>query len=167
MARHGESSGGLTLKRFSRRGILKTAVWLTVFGVPAGMTRGQSDEEVPAEPDNLDEPTEWQEGDPEAVEMTVPANEPEQTSQEAPPSQPMDDVRGTAPDDSHLWATGYWWWTNGAYSWVPGYWAAPPEPNLVWAGGYWHYQSTQWVFVQGGWGRPNTTVVAPAQQNRS
>ena len=124
--------------------------------MPAGWARAASAEDTPEEPENLDEPTEWQEGDPEAVEMTVPANEPDQTSQEAPPSQPMDDVRGEQPSQEHLWAGGYWWWTNGTYVWVSGYWVTPPEPNLEWAGGYWTHQNATWVYVQGGWARPNT-----------
>ena len=150
----------------SRRDILKTAVWLSVFGVPTGLAKAQSGDEVPPEPENLDEPTQWQEGDPAPVETTVPAQEPKQTSQEAPPSQPMDDDRGTTPGEGYVWATGYWWWQNGTYAWVPGYWVSPPEPNLIWVSGYWSYQSTAWVYVQGGWGRPNTTVVVTQPQPR-
>lgn len=145
--------------RLSRRDTIKAAIWLSVFGVPAGWARAASAEETPEEPENLDEPTQWQEGDPEPVEATIPAEEPEQTSQDAPPSQPMDDDRGEAPGEEYAWATGYWWWHNGGYAWVPGYWVTPPEANLIWVSGYWTYQSTAWVYVQGGWGRPNTTVV--------
>jgi len=163
----GAETDTLGLRRLSRRDMLKAAVWLTVFGVPTRLALAQSDDEaVPEEPENLDEPTQWQEGDPEPVEATIPANEPEQTSQEAPPSQPMDDDRGTAPGEGHVWATGYWWWHNGSYAWVPGYWVAPPEPNVVWVSGYWTYQGTAWVYVQGGWGRPNTTVVVVKPQPR-
>lgn len=63
--------------------------------MPTRFARAESAETKLEEPENLDEPTQWQEGDPEPVEATIPANEPEQTSQEAPPSQPMDDDRGT------------------------------------------------------------------------
>jgi len=65
-------------------------------------------EVVPPEPENLDVPTPWQEGDPEPVEMTVPAQEPEQTSKEAPPCQPIDDDRPPRPGPDYAWVMGYW-----------------------------------------------------------
>ena len=116
-------------------------------------------ETVPEEPENLDEPTAWQEGDPAPEEMTIPAQEPEQTSTEAPPCQPMDDDRPTQPAPDYVWVVGYWWWTNGTYVWAPGYWRQPPQPSYVYVSGYWTYRSGIWVYVRGGWAKPNTTVI--------
>lgn len=147
----------------TRRTFLKiSSAWAALFSLmgavlPDSVKAG--DESVPEEPANLDEPTQWQEGDPEPKEAKVPATEPEQTSKEAPPSQPMDDDRGEQPDSSHAWVYGYWWWSNGKYVWVPGYWAVPPETGYVYVSGYWNYGGSTWVYVRGGWGRPNTTTV--------
>ena len=119
----------------------------------------QASQAVPPEPENLDEPTPLQEGDPKPVEKTVPAQEPEQTSKEAPPCQPIDDERPTQPGPDYGWVTGYWWWTNGTYVWVPGYWVLPPHAGYVHVPGYWTYKSGIWVYVRGGWAKPNTTVI--------
>ena len=143
----------------SRRGFLKTAACFTLCWGWTRLAQSQSTEEVPPEPENLDEPTAWQEGDPEPVEMTVPAQEPEQTSNEAPPSQPMDDDRGNPPGPDYVWVMGYWWWTSGQYVWVPGYWAFPPQPSYVYVAGYWTYRDVHWVYIRGGWAKPNTTVI--------
>lgn len=143
----------------SRRDFLKSVAWIAIISGSGLLVRPLSAEDVPPEPDNLDEPTPWQEGDPDPVEMTVPAEEPEQTSTEAPPSQPMDDARPAQPGPDYVWITGYWWWTGGEYVWVPGYWEIPPEPEYVYIPGYWTYRGTTWVYVRGGWGRSGSTVV--------
>ena len=67
----------------SRRDLLRTAA---VVAVSTGASSLAWGEDVPPEPDNLDEPTAWQEGDPQPTEMQVPATEPEQKSSEAPPT---------------------------------------------------------------------------------
>jgi len=140
----------------TRRMLLKVGAVVSVaFGAP----RLTWAEETPAEPDNLDTPTEWQESDPAPTEMTVPATEPEQTSSEAPPSQPMADERPSAPSADAAWVSGYWWWTNGTYVWVTGYWAVPPKTEYLYVPGYWTYRSTTWVYVRGGWATPETTTV--------
>jgi hypothetical protein len=69
---------------------------------PGMLPGSQATETVPPEPENLDEPTPWQEGDPEPVEITVPAQEPEQTSKEAPPCQPIDDERPPQPGSNYV-----------------------------------------------------------------
>ncbi len=143
----------------TRRDLLKGVAGITLLAGSGALVRSLSAEDMPPEPDNLDEPTPWQEGDPEPVEMTVPASEPEQTSTKDPPSQPMDDERLAQPSPDYVWATGYWWWTGGTYVWVPGYWVVPPQTEYVYVPGYWIYSGTAWVYVRGGWGRPNTTVV--------
>ena len=152
--------------RVSRRDLMKVALGIFLFGGSGALSRAAAAEDVPPEPDDLDEPTQWQEGDPEPYEMTVPAVEPDQTSQEAPPSQPMDDDRGEPPGEGHLWASGYWLWTNDKYVWVPGYWTKPPSAEYVYIPGYWAYQTTAWVYVHGGWGKPNTTVVVVRAEPR-
>lgn len=142
-----------------RRDFLKTAVGITIIGGSSSLVLSVPAEEVPPEPGNLDEPTPWQQGDPEPVEMEVPAEEPEQSSTEPPPSQPIDDERPAQPGPDYVWATGYWWWTGGRYVWVTGYWVVPPQTEYVYISGYWTYRGTTWVYVRGGWGRPRTTVV--------
>jgi len=148
----------------SRRDLMKVALGVLFFG--ASGVRGARAEDAPPEPENLDEPTQWQEGDPEPYEMKVPAVEPDQTSQEAPPSQPMDDDRGDPPGDGYAWASGYWLWTDNQYVWVPGYWATPPSPEYVYIAGYWTHKESAWVYVHGGWGKPNTTVVVQRAEPR-
>lgn len=161
---HDKGAVGSTRERgVSRRELLKGAVGVVV---ATGASRFASAEDVPAEPDNLDEPTEWQEGDPPPQERQVPATEPEQTSQQAPPSQPMADNEGTPPTEDSQWVAGYWWWTNDEYVWVTGYWAVPPKPEYEYVPSYWIYQSNAWVYVPGGWGAANSTVVVQRAQPR-
>ena len=144
----------------SRRGFLKKMVLTAaLFICPSVLKKAQAAEDVPAEPGNLDEPTPLQEGDPEPYEMTIPAEEPEQSSTEAPPSQPIDDVRPDQPGTDHAWLNGYWWWTNNQYIWVPGYWAIPPKPGYHYVAGYWIYQGGRWIYVRGGWAEAYGTVV--------
>ena len=143
----------------SRRSFCKVMVGISLVGVSNTMALFASEDDVPAEPKNLDEPTPWQEGDPEPVEMKIPAVEPEQTSTEAPPSQPMDDERPQQPNPDHVWVTGYWWWTNRTYKWVPGYWVVPRHKNYVYVSGYWAYEDKQWVYHRGGWAKPNTASI--------
>jgi hypothetical protein len=143
----------------SRRNFCKAVVGISLGGAWSTLALFASAEDVPAEPENLDEPTPWQEGDPEPVEKKVPAEEPEQISAEAPPSQPMDDERPEQPGPDYAWATGYWWWTNRTYMWIPGYWALPPRTNYVYVSGYWTYRGNRWVYVRGGWAKPNTTAI--------
>jgi len=144
---------------WSRRKVIKALASIPVLSAGWAMIRVAVAEEAPPEPENLDEPTAWEEGDPEPEEAQVPATEPEQKSKEAPPCQPMDDDRGEQPDSSQVWVSGYWWWTDGKYVWVPGYWTVPPKVEYVYVPGYWTYQGEIWVYVRGGWGMPNTTTV--------
>jgi len=112
------------------------------------------------EPENLDEPTPWKEGDPDPIEKTVPAVELEQTSDKAPPSRPIDDERPKQTSPDQAWVSGYWWWTSGSYFWVPGYWALPPHTDYVFVPGYWRYRGRVWIYVRGGWAKPGTTVIS-------
>lgn len=129
----------------SRRVFLKTFVGTTLVGTSIVPVRFLLAQDVPPEPDNLDEPTAWQEGDPEPMEMQVPTVEPEQQSDEDPPSQPMDDDRGDPPSPDHNWVYGYWWWTNGEYVWVPGYWEIPPKSDYEYEPGYWKHGNNPWI----------------------
>jgi hypothetical protein len=145
--------------KMSRRSFCKAVGGISLAGASSTLALFASAEDVPAEPENLDEPTPWQEGDPEPIETDVPPEEPEQTSSEAPPSQPMDDDRPEQPSDDHVWVTGYWWWKNRTYMWVPGYWTLPPHTGYTYVSGYWTYKGNQWVYVRGGWAKPNTTAI--------
>ena len=143
----------------SRRSFCGVLAGISLVGASSKLALFASAQDVPSEPKNLDEPTPWQEGDPEPVEKKIPAEEPEQISTEAPPSQPMDDERPEQPSPDHVWATGYWWWTNRTYMWVPGYWVVPPQKNHVYVSGYWTYKGNQWVYVRGGWAKSGTTSI--------
>ncbi|MDJ0765408.1 MAG: YXWGXW repeat-containing protein [Myxococcota bacterium] len=114
---------------------------------------------LPPEPENLDMPTSWQDGDPLPEEMEVPAQEPEQRSEEAPPAQPIEDDVGDPPSQRHVWVTGYWWWRPVGYFWVPGYWTIPPHINYVYIPGYWHFAGGSWIYIRGGWGYPGSTAI--------
>lgn len=143
----------------SRRTFCKVVAGVTLVGASSSISLFASENDTPAEPENLDVPTPWQQGDPEPVKTTIPAIEPEQSSTEAPPCQPMEDQYPEQPDADHVWVSGYWWWNNKKYVWVPGYWAVPPQKEYVYVPGYWTFKSTQWVFVRGGWAKPNTTAI--------
>jgi hypothetical protein len=150
---------GNMASRISRRSFCKTLGGITLAGASSTLALLASAEDIPAEPENLDEPTPWQEGDPEPVETEVPSEEPEQTSTQAPPSQPIDDEHPEQPSADHVWVTGYWWWSNRTYKWVPGYWTLPPRPNYTYVPGHWTYKANHWVYVRGGWAKPNTTTI--------
>lgn len=143
----------------TRRQFIKITMGATFYFGLRAPVQTRASEDIPPEPDNLDEPTPWQEGDPIPVEMTIPAQEPEQMSAEAPPSQPLDDWRPAQPGPDQVWVPGYWWWTSGTYIWVTGYWAIPPEPDYVYIPGYWTYSGHMWVYVRGGWGMPLNKVI--------
>ncbi len=150
----------------SRRVFLKNVVGATLAGTAIAPARLLASENTPPEPENLDEPTPWQEGDPDPREMTVPAVEPEQQSEEDPPSQPMDDDRGDPPSPDHKWVYGYWWWTQGTYVWVPGYWAVPPKSDYEYEPGYWKHGHNPWIFVLGGWVIIGTAVIVASASPR-
>jgi hypothetical protein len=86
----------------TRRDLLKGTLGIALLSGSVPLVRSVMAEDVPPEPDNLDEPTQWQEGDPAPEEMQVPEQEPEQTSAEAPPSQPMDDERPSQPAPDYV-----------------------------------------------------------------
>ena len=139
----------------SRRKILRLAsglplLWLSLSA--AGRSFGETIDDIPTD---LDEPTAWREGDPEPLQLSVPAIEPEQTSNEAPPSRPINDDRGEAPGPDYRWVYGYWWWSDRRYIWVPGYWA----PRYIYIPGRWNYRSNVWFYIRGGWGYSNAISV--------
>jgi hypothetical protein len=143
----------------SRRDFCKTVAGISLVGAWSTLSPFASAENVPVEPEDLDVPTPLQEGDPKPIEKQIPAVEPEQTSNEAPPCQPIEDERPEQPSPNHVWVTGYWWWTNRTYMWVPGHWAIPPHANYVYVSGYWTYKDNRWIYVRGGWAKPNTTSI--------
>jgi len=143
----------------SRRGFLKIFAGFSFFGVVGAARVFASEEESIEEPEFLDAPTPFQEGDPEPFAAEVPEVEPEQSSTEAPPCQPIEDEQPEQPSKGHQWVSGYWWWNNQSYVWVPGYWAIPPLKNYVYIPGYWNHRGGQWVYVRGGWGTPQSTKV--------
>ena len=155
-----------THKQVTRRVFLKTLLGITATGASVLPAKLLFAEEVPPEPENLDEPTPWQEGDPQPRQMEIPPIEPEQQSEEDPPSQPMDDERGDPPSPDHKWVYGYWWWTNGEYVWVPGYWEVPPKADYEYEPGYWKHGHNPWIFVRGGWVVMGTTIIVASASPR-
>lgn len=142
-----------------RWGFLKTFAGISFFFISSVWVQLLSAEETLPEPEYLDKPTPRQAEDPNVIKKTIPAKETEQSSQEAPPSQPIDDERPTSPGSNYIWLSGYWWWTNSTYVWVPGYWSVPPQPNYAYVSGYWTYRSTHWVYVRGGWASPGSGAI--------
>ena len=151
--RKGQQSG------ISRRDFGKVVAGIALVGACSPQALFAAADEVPAEPDDLDVPTPWQEGDPKPEEIKIPAVEPEQTSAEAPPSRPMEDKRPRQPAHDYAWVDGYWWWTRSTYMWVPGYWAIPPHANYTYISGFWTYKGHHWVYVRGGWAQPDAPVI--------
>lgn len=145
--------------RFSRRKLLGLMSGLPLLWAGLSATGYALGEAPGAIPSDLDEPTAWREGDPEPVELSVPPTEPEQSSYEAPPAQPMNDDRGVAPGLDYQWVYGYWWWSGPHYIWVPGYWSIPPNRDYIYIPGRWSYASNAWFYVRGGWGFRNTLRV--------
>src|SRR5580698_8622605 len=41
----------------------------------------------------------------------------------APPAV-RDEQPTVSPGENYVWISGYWGWSNGAYSWQPGHWDA-------------------------------------------
>jgi len=159
MKKRNRVKDGIDPAALSRRNFCKTAAGIPLVFAWGSLGPFAAEPDDPPEPENLDEPTAWQEGDPEPVEMEVPAEEPEQTATEAPPCQPMDDEPPEQPGADHVWVNGYWWWTNSRYLWVPGYWALPPRGNLIHVAGHWAFKGNRWVYVRGGWATPGTTAI--------
>jgi hypothetical protein len=79
------------------------------------------------------------------------ADQPTQTSPDAPPPLPDYD-QPPPPSDGYVWTPGYWAWSPAGYYWVPGAWVEPPYVNALWTPGYWGFYTGRYMFYPGHWG---------------
>jgi hypothetical protein len=91
-------------------------------------------------------------------ETEVPATPIVQRSEYAPPA-PLVESRPPPPARSHVWVSGYWWWTDSRWLWAPGYWC-PPRYGYHYVPGSWYWSSNYWWYGPGGWARPGSTIIA-------
>ncbi|MGO9039641.1 MAG: hypothetical protein ACLPX1_10675 [Steroidobacteraceae bacterium] len=69
----------------------------------------------------------------------------------APPALPVYE-QPVLTEQGGIWAPGYWEYTQGGYSWVPGSWVQPPEVGLLWTPGYWGWGNGGYAWNAGYWG---------------
>jgi len=68
-----------------------------------------------------------------------------------PPPAPRVEVVGVAPSPNHVWAPGYWSWSNNRYTWVPGRWEVRPHQQAKYVQGHWEKERNGWVYYEGHW----------------
>lgn len=67
----------------------------------------------------------------------------------APPA--MRDEQPTAPPaENYVWISGYWGWSNGAYSWQPGHWDTQ-RVGYRWVPNTWVQDGSSWRMSGGHW----------------
>src|SRR5579862_4453143 len=66
----------------------------------------------------------------------------------APPRPPLQ-KRTPPPAKDDVWIDGYQKWDGKHFSWVPGKWEKPPQPNLRWQPFRWVKRSDGWVLEEG------------------
>ncbi|WP_298354269.1 hypothetical protein [Rhodoblastus sp.] len=70
---------------------------------------------------------------------------------EAPPPLP-EYQQPPIPGPGYVWTPGYWSVSDDSgYYWVPGTWAQPPRPGLLWTPGYWGWSDGAFLFHAGYW----------------
>lgn len=69
----------------------------------------------------------------------------------APPPLPVY-VQPPCPEPGHMWAPGYWAWSDAGYYWVPGTWVPAPAAGLLWTPGYWGWSGGYYRWNAGYWG---------------
>lgn len=93
---------------------------------------------------------------------TQPSAAPRSTAEPAPLQAPPDDpaeVVPAPPTSRHVWAPGYWYWSDRGYLWISGTWL-PPRVGFVFIAPSWHHSSdVGWRFRAGGWARAGMAVV--------
>jgi hypothetical protein len=70
---------------------------------------------------------------------------------QAPPELPST-VPPPAPAPGEAYTPGYWGYSQGGYSYVPGSWQQPPQPGAVYTPGYWGNQNGSYSWNPGYWG---------------
>jgi hypothetical protein len=71
------------------------------------------------------------------------------TAPVAPPPVQIE-ARGSPPVSGAVWIDGYWAWT-GAWTWVPGRWAIPPQTGASWRPSVWVPEGVSVRLDPGGW----------------
>jgi hypothetical protein len=82
--------------------------------------------------------------------------------------QPLPPASNDTPDDqptpAHVWISGHWHWSQGAYAWVSGHWEIPPVPNATWVPPQWEQQGSGYALREGVWQQnAPTAAAAPAE----
>lgn len=100
---------------------------------PSGESTTITKEAVPAEPRS---------GSTVATEIVAPEPPPPRAEARPEPTRP-----------GMVWQVGHWEWNPATktYSWMPGEFAAPPQPRAVWNPGGWHKRPDGWVWRSGHW----------------
>ena len=57
------------------------------------------------------------------------------------------------PSPRHVWIDEEWEPRGGAYVFVGGHWAEPPQPGWIWIQGHWRETPRGQVWVRGRWRR--------------
>ena len=75
----------------------------------------------------------------------------EATAPTAPPP-PRAEVIPPSPGPQMVWEQGYWSFNGATWDWIPGHYAARPQPTAQWMPGHWAQQpGGTWVWVAGRW----------------
>ena len=69
----------------------------------------------------------------------------------AAPPAPRNEAQPARPSASHIWVAGYWDWQGDAYTWAPGTWMLPPEPQTVWVAPRYEQRSGVSIYITGFW----------------
>jgi len=57
-----------------------------------------------------------------------------------------------SPGPQMVWEPGYWSFNGATWDWVPGHYAARPQPTAQWIPGHWAQQpSGTWIWIAGRW----------------
>lgn len=66
------------------------------------------------------------------------------------PVSSVDSV-GEQPTPGHVFISGHWSWSDGAYSWDEGHWELPPSASAVWIAPKWEKRDRGYMLVPGCW----------------
>ncbi len=67
-----------------------------------------------------------------------------------PPPLPVE-TYGPVPGPGFIWINGYWGWSGGAYTWIPGRWERPPHGRHHWEAGRWEHRGNHYRWREGRW----------------
>ena len=61
------------------------------------------------------------------------------------------ETRPSAPTAAHVWIAGHHTRHDGAWTWVSGHYAMPPEAGDIWVSGHWVSHLNGFVWIGGAW----------------